>query len=68
MEPVEDRYGAGREFTHQRADTVAAVGQHRDRLIHWQPLAPQHLAESALGSNILAADEAELAVVTILGH
>src|SRR3954453_11227714 len=29
-EPVEDRYGARREFTRQRADAVAAVGQHRD--------------------------------------
>src|SRR3954471_15414047 len=59
---------AGRQVAHQRADAVTAVGQHRDRLIRWQPLAPQDLAESALGRGILAADQADVAVVAILGH
>ena len=31
-------------------------------------LAPQHFAEPALGSGILAADQAEVAVVAVLGH
>src|SRR3954447_10972851 len=59
---------AGRQVADERANTVAAVGQHRDRLIRWQPLAPQHLAEPALGRSILTADQAEIPIVTILGH
>ena len=59
---------AGRQIAHERADAVTAVGQHRDRLIRWQPLTPQHLAEPALRCGILAADQAEVAVIPILGH
>src|SRR3954467_9640778 len=59
---------AGRQVAHQRADAVAAIGQHRDSLIRWQPLALQHLAEPAPGSGILVADQTEVAVITILGH
>jgi len=59
---------AGRQVADERANTVTAVGQHRDRLIHRQPLAPQHLAEPALRCGILAADEAEVTIVAILGH
>ena len=68
VEPVQVMLAAGRQVAHERANAVAAVGQHRDRLIHWQPLAPQHLAEPALRCGILAADQAEVAVVAILGH
>src|SRR3954453_16685755 len=59
---------AGRQVAHERAKAVTTVGQHHDQLIRWQPLAPQHLAEPALGIGILAADEAEVAVIAILGH
>src|SRR3954454_14582511 len=59
---------AGRQVAHERANAVTTVGQHHDRLIRWQPLAPQHLAEPALGIGILAADQAEVAVIAILGH
>ena len=68
MEPVEHRLAAGRQIADECADAVAAVGQHRDRLIHWQPLALQHRAEPALGCGILAADEAEVAVIPILDY
>jgi hypothetical protein len=49
-------FAAGRQVAHERANTITAVGQHRDRLIVRQLLAPQHLAEPALGGVILAAD------------
>src|SRR3954462_11760890 len=57
---------AGRQIAHPRANAVAAISQHRDGLICWQPLAPQNLTKPALGSGILAADQ--VAVVPILGH
>jgi hypothetical protein len=59
---------AGRQVAHECANTVAAVGQYRDWLIRWQPLAPQHLAEPVPGIGILVADQAEVAVVAILNH
>ena len=68
VEPIQVMLAAGRQVARERANAVTAVGQHRDRLILRQPLAPQHLAEPALRCGILAADEAEVAVVAILGH
>ena len=59
---------AGRQVADERADAVAAVGQHRDRLICWQLLAPQYFAEPILRCGILTADQAEITVVAILGH
>jgi hypothetical protein len=68
VKPVQYMLAVGWQVARERANAVAAVGQHRDRLIRWQPLAPQHLAEPALRCSILAADEAEVAVVAILRH
>jgi hypothetical protein len=34
VEPVQMMFSPRRQVAHQRADAVAAVGQHRDRLIH----------------------------------
>jgi hypothetical protein len=61
-------FTADRQVTDERADAVTAVGQHGDRLIYWQPLALQHVAEPVAGLGILAADEAEVTIVAILGH
>ena len=61
-------FAAGRHVADERADAVAAVGQHRNRLIYWQLLAPQYLAEPMLRCGILTADQAEITVVAILGH
>jgi hypothetical protein len=33
VEPVKMMLAAGRQVTHERADAVTAIGQHRDRLI-----------------------------------
>jgi hypothetical protein len=67
VKPVQMMFSPRRQVADERADAVAAVGQHRNRLIPGQFLAPQYLTEPELRCGILVADQAEVAVVAILG-
>ena len=67
MEPVEHVLGTGGHIRSQAPDSVAAIGQERNLLVHLQSLFAQNLVQAPLRLFVEALDETEVAVVPSLG-